>query len=79
MKIKKIIVYSLLALQLFMIFTPSTVAAHPIISSATDSASFITPKVDDIRWQYTMIGNTLYQRLYNYSTKTPLSDWEPVP
>ena len=78
MKIKKTFFYSLLTLQLFTFFTPSTVAAQSLIPNAIESNSSIYPKVDDIRWQYKMEGNTVYRRLFNYSTNTPVSDWEPV-
>ena len=78
MKIKKTIFYSLLALQLFIISTQSTVAAQPIVSSTAEYTLSIVPKVDDIGWQYKIENNKMYKRLFNFSTNTPLSDWEPV-
>ena len=78
MKIKKTIFYSLLALQLFIISTQSTVAAQPIVSSTAEYSLSIVPKVDDIGWQYKIENNQIYKRLFNFSTNTPLSDWEPV-
>ena len=79
MKIKKSIIFSLLALQLFIINTPSTVIAQPLDSNTIESTSSISPKVDDIRWQYKIENKKMYRRLYNFSTNTPLSDWEIVP
>ena len=79
MKIKKTIVYLFLILQLAVIFTPSTVSAQPVNSNETEIVSSVVPKVDDIRWQYKTVDHVLYRRLFNYSTNTPLSDWEIVP
>lgn len=75
MKIKKTIIYSLLTLQMLIVFAPTMVSAQAM-SYNTTIVSAIPSRADDIDWQYKMEGNILYRRLYNYSTNTPLSDWE---
>lgn len=35
----------------------------------------ITPKADIIDWQYKVVNNILYKRLYNYTLNKPISDW----
>ena len=41
--------------------------------------SVIEPRVDDIGYQYKVIDNVLYRRLYNFTARKPLSDWEVAP
>lgn len=35
----------------------------------------INPLVDDIRWVYQTIGDTLYKRLYNFTTHEWIGNW----
>ncbi len=38
-----------------------------------------TPRVFEIDWQYKFFNGVMYRRLYNYTTNTPLTDWEIAP
>ncbi|NBI73032.1 hypothetical protein D3Z50_18660 [Clostridiaceae bacterium] len=58
----------------------------PIIAMASTSAVCmeqevldVDPRVDKIGYQYKVIDNVLYRRLYNFSTGEVLSDWEVAP
>lgn len=57
-----------------------------IVALASTDTSFIQaensaiePRVDDIGYQYKVIDNVLYRRLYNFTARKPLSDWEVAP
>ena len=78
MKIKKIVIYALISLNLFVFFTPAKVNAQSTYYNNFQILPPTSAKVDDIHWQYSVINGVLCKRLYNYSTNTPLSDWEPV-
>lgn len=41
--------------------------------------SDIEARVDDIGYQYKVIDNVLYRRLYNFTARKPLGDWEVAP
>ena len=77
MKFKKQLILILLFCQLIFMCTPLATSAA-IIPSITNSLDTIVPYVDEIDWQYKVINGVLHRRLYNYTTLTPLSDWEPV-
>lgn len=48
----------------------------PVIPSQTVAASdVVSPRSDDIGWQYKKINGKLYKRLYNFTTKTWIGDW----
>jgi hypothetical protein len=58
----------------------SALASVPVNSVCTKTAmSNIEPKKDDIRYQFKVINNVLYRRLYNFSTNEPVTDWEVAP
>lgn len=57
--------------------TPLAISAA-VIPLVTNSLDTIVPYVDEIDWQYKVINGVFCRRLYNYTTLTPLSDWEPV-
>lgn len=40
--------------------------------------SSIQPRADIIDYQYKVVNNVLYRRLYNYTLNKPLSDWVRV-
>lgn len=61
---------------LFFITCMFIIASCPIIPTRTVVASdAISPKSDDIGWQYRRINGKLYKRLYNYTTKTWIGNW----
>lgn len=35
-------------------------------------------RADDIRYQYKTVNGVNYRRLYNFTTRKPLSDWERI-
>ena len=76
MKFKKIFIYSAFILQLSVITTPTPAIAQPNDSPVLTAEQSISPMADTIDWQYKFIDGVLYRRLYNFSTNTPLSDWE---
>ena len=39
----------------------------------------IDPRVDKIGYQYKVIDNVLYRRLYNFTANKPVGDWEVAP
>lgn len=74
---KKAILYFVTAFNLLFLAAPLSVSAmspSPYVLEMSD-----VERKPDIDWQYTVFDGVLYRRLYNYSTKTPLSDWEIVP
>lgn len=78
MKFKKHIITILLFSQLILMHIPLATSAA-VIPLVTDSSDTLAPYVDEIDWQYKVIDGVFCRRLYNYTTLTPLSDWEPVP
>lgn len=78
MKSKIYILFTLIILQLIIIAIP----CHANTSTNPNSSKNLTlsaePRIDQIDWQYKKINGSLYRRLYNYTTGTPLSEWELV-
>ena len=74
---KKAILYFVTAFNLIFLAAPLSVSA--MSPSSDQPALSDVERKPDIDWQYTVIDGVLYRRLFNYSTKTPLSDWEIVP
>lgn len=57
----------------------STCLVTPMTSYADTLPSMvISPRKDNIRWVYKEIGGKLYRRLYNFTKKVWIGDWEPV-
>lgn len=79
MKFKKSFVYFMTAIYLLLLSAPMDVSAMAPNSPGYSIALSDTQRSPDIRWQYKPINGILYRRLYNYSTKTPITDWEIVP
>ncbi len=76
---KKSIAYLLIVLHLFFAVAPMNAFAMSAAPGSDSTIVFDIKRAPDIKWQYTVINNVLYRRLYNYSTKTPITDWEVVP
>lgn len=76
MKFKKFILYFLLALQLSLCLLPIQIWAKSIDTNTVNK--LIVPYADDIRWEYKTVNGVLYRRLYNFTTLSPVSDWERV-
>lgn len=51
---------------------------HTYLGCPNEKKMIYTPKKDDIRYQYIYVNGVQYRRLYNFTTQTPLSDWERV-
>ncbi|WP_251495429.1 hypothetical protein [Otoolea muris] len=55
-------------------------ASTPVNGGYTEAnTSDIVERKDDIRYQYKVVDNVLYRRLYNYSRNEPVTDWEILP
>ena len=74
---KKAILYFVTTLNLLFLAAPLSVAAMSPAPYALELSD--VERKPDIDWQYKVIDGVLYRRLDNYSTKTPLTDWEIVP
>lgn len=72
-KVKKIAITLSLSL---LIGTMIPVTSFAKLSDTV--AETIVPKKDDIRWVYKRVGNTLYRRLFNFTTNVWIGDWEPA-
>lgn len=72
---KRLMLYTLLGCMLL----PANVMASSVtVYAAVVESEEVTPQADSIDWQYKVIDGALYKRLYNYTTNTPLSDWQIV-
>lgn len=72
---KKFMLYALLGC---MLLPANVFSGTEKVCAATVEGEEITPKADDIDWQYSVRNGVLYKRLYNYTTNKPLSDWQIV-
>ena len=58
----------------------SALASVPVNNAYTKTEMpNIEARKDDIRYQFKVINNVLYRRLYNFSTNEPVTDWEVAP
>ena len=78
MKKRKLFLYVLFSINIYLLSVPTIVSASTRPTSITNFNESISPLADDITWEYRTINGVLYKRLYNYTTDTPLSDWMPV-
>lgn len=69
---KKKLLLSLTCAVMAFSFLPSNVLAAPANPEISQNAEV---RKDDIQYQYKVINNALYKRLFNYSKGIPLSDW----
>lgn len=72
---KKIMLFALLGC---MLLPANVMADTETVHAATVEGEEVTPLADSIDWQYSVRNGVLYKRLYNYTTNTPLSDWQIV-
>lgn len=75
---KKRLFFTMIATLLLTTLSPVIVSANnlPAYHNSNYNVSVeITPRADDIRYQYKVINNVLYKRLYNYTTNKALSGW----
>lgn len=72
---KKLLMFALLACTLLPV---GTLALPAPVHAETAEGEETTPYAHDIDWQYKVINGVLHKRLYNYTTGTPLSDWQVV-
>ena len=69
---------------LILCLTSSFIFAHSSTCFANTTAephqsySLNLARKDDIRYQYKKVNGETYRRLYNFTTKTPLTNWEKV-
>lgn len=70
----KIFFYPILVAVLLLFAVPVCTKAETM-----DDTTTVSPQADLIDWQYKYENGTLYRRLYNYSTNTPVGSWELVP
>lgn len=77
MKINKFF-YGVLLIQLNIFMLTGNVYASTVNDDNINCESSIEIRADKIDWQYKTVNGILYRRLYNYTTKKPVSDWEIV-
>lgn len=72
-----------LTLYMILFLLTSTLFPSAVFASTSNSVipvssteNTIQPNADVIDYQYRLIDGILYKRLYNYTTKKPLSDWD---
>lgn len=78
MKNRRFLFYVLILTQLFITLTPIAATASPLHNPIDNTTTSIEPRTDDIRWQYATIDGIFCRRLYNYTTKIPVTDWQPL-
>lgn len=78
---KKIITVCLVCLITVTALPTIAFAAPTANASHSDEVSInkSLTKQDKIGYQYKVIDNILYRRLYNFTANKPLSDWEIAP
>ncbi|MCI6044113.1 hypothetical protein MR857_12475 [bacterium] len=77
MRINKVF-YGVLLIQLNIFMLTGNVYASTVNDDNINCESSIEIRADKIDWQYKTVNGILYRRLYNYTTKKPVSDWEIV-
>lgn len=80
-KLKNKLFFLLLSSTLWATAFCPVMAKTPYTQSSSQNnitLSEITPRADDIGWQYKTINGKLYRRLYNYTKNVWISDWELV-
>lgn len=70
--------YGVLLIQLNIFMLTGNVYASTVNDDNINCESSIEIRADKIDWQYKTVNGILYRRLYNYTTKKPVSDWEIV-
>lgn len=75
MRINKVF-YGVLLIQLNIFMLTGNVYASTVNDDNINYESSIEIRADKIDWQYKTVNGILYRRLYNYTTKKPVSDWE---
>ena len=72
---RKLFFYIIIAMVSFNLMSIVALASTDI-SYVQAENSDIEVRVDDIGYQYKVIDNVLYRRLYNFTARKPLGDWE---
>ena len=75
MRINKVF-YGVLLIQLNIFMLTGNVYASTVNDDNINYESSIEIRADKIDWKYKTVNGILYRRLYNYTTKKPVSDWE---
>lgn len=58
-------------------FAETNCIGEPSIS-VLESLNITSPRADNIDWIYNIIDGKVYRRLYNYTTKQWIGEWELV-
>lgn len=69
------LVTSALIVTSFLPVTAIACISNASIVSGSVSETSVTPRAHVIKYQYKVVNNVLYKRLYNYTLGIPLSDW----
>ena len=75
---RKLFFYIIIAMVSFNLMSIVALASTDI-SYVQAENSDIEVRVDDIGYQYKVIDNVLYRRLYNFTANKPVGDWEVAP
>ena len=75
MRINKVF-YGVLLIQLNIFMLTGNLYASTVNDDNINYESSIEIRADKIDWKYKTVNGILYRRLYNYTTKKPVSDWE---
>ena len=75
---RKLFFYIIIAMVSFNLMSIVALASTDI-SYVQAENSDIEVRVDDIGYQYKVIDNVLYRRLYNFTARKPLGDCELSP
>lgn len=75
MRKRKLLFYTLLLVNTYLLSIPVTTLATTLPAITSNFDETISPYADNIKWQYKAIDGVLHKRLYNYTTDTPLRDW----
>ena len=79
MKRKRIMVINFITIYISIVFLGvACIVQKPIITQAAMSKNSISVKSDKIHWVVREFSGKKYKRLYNYTTKTWLTDWIPL-
>lgn len=78
-KVKKIIA----GLGIMMIIGASSLSIEVFADEMARKLSaeeelLIEPRADEIGWEYKTVGNKVYRRMYNYTKKEWIGEWEFV-
>ena len=75
---KKVLMYCVMALVSLIAMSIVALASTGSVCMEKEALN-IEERADDIGYQFKVINNVLYRRLYNFSTGEALTDWEVAP